>query len=98
MLVKHHFKKSVAFSYALEDSEKGYFLRWPFICRSDGKAWIRFTEKCDSNALGFFPLLKQVHAWIHMLTVAESYFESDDFRGDVILRLFYPFSPRGVYS
>jgi hypothetical protein len=30
------------------------------------------------------------HAWIHMLTVAESYFESDDFRGDVILRAAFP--------
>ena len=32
-----------------------------------------------------FPLLKQVHAWIDMLAVAQRYFQRDDFCGDVIL-------------
>ena len=32
-----------------------------------------------------FPISEQVHAWIDMLTVTQPYFESDDFRGDVVL-------------
>ena len=37
-----------------------------------------------------FPLLKQVRAWIHMLTVAQPYFQRDDFCGDVILHAAFP--------
>src|ERR1700742_3543688 len=32
-----------------------------------------------------FPFSEQVHAGMDMLTVAQPYFESDDFRGDVVL-------------
>jgi hypothetical protein len=38
----------------------------------------------------FLLLLRQVHPWIDMLAVAQPYFESNDFCGDVILYAAFP--------
>jgi hypothetical protein len=43
------------------------------------------TTSAPSPLPCLFPSPKQVHAWIDMLTVAQPYFESHDFRGNMVL-------------